>query len=367
MAVSPSSLWLQTGLAMLAVVIGVLLHLKWHPLRRHLSDAWDLMTGMPWLTILSAALMLMAEVAGERWVRPAWSFNELLVWRDVVQPLFLEALLEEARMMHGLLPVWPVALLLPLALVLLSWRVIRFPYRYGPRRQQPCERWLLTAGMVLSWGWILLEIAHVTRPVPEWLETLRLALRAVFSAVTMALSQVMLIRLVIAWEEPEHPDDQKDIGLAAEHTFARWRSLVGLAALDLLWLMLLQAQESPGGLSRGLLIEAMLLFLAMPLAVARVPGPMLDQGAKAMRILGRAFLPLLGMTVTVVLLLMLTRYASALIQGMTGPGTWLTLVLLPLHALVLATVRNWVFLACVFTLLRHGFKPSPQDVTIDLA
>jgi hypothetical protein len=73
------------------------------------------------------------------------------------------------------------------------------------------------------------------------------------------------------------------------------------------------------------------------------------------------------MTVTVVLLLMLTRYASALIQGITGPGSWLTLVLLPLHALVLATVRNWVFLACVFTLLRHGFKPSTQDVTIDLA
>jgi hypothetical protein len=102
----------------------------------------------------------------------------------------------------------------------------------------------------------------------------------------------------------------------------------------------------------------MFFLLALPVAVAWVPGSLLNQGAQAMSTLWRAFLPLLGMMVTVVLLLMLTRYASALIQGITGPGTWLTLVSLPLHALVLATVRNWVFLASVFTLLHHGFKPS---------
>lgn len=360
MAVSPSSLWLQTGASILAVVIGMILHLKWHPLRQHFSDAWNLMMGMPWLIVLSAALMLMAEFAGERWLRPALSFHELLVWRDVAQPLLLQALLEEARMMHGFLSVWPVALCLPLVLVLLTWRVIRFPFRYGSRRQQSFERWLPAAGMVLSWAWVFLEIAHVSRPVPEWLETLRLAMRTVFCSLTMALTQVMLIRIVIAWEKPEHRDDPKDIGLALEHTFVRWRSLVGLAALDLLWLLLIQVQGGLGGLSQWFMIEAMLFFLAIPTAVARMPGAFLNQGAKAMHILWRALLPLLGMTVTVVLLLMLTRYASALIQGMTGPGTWLTWVLLPLHALVLATVRNWVFLACVFTLLRHGFKPSTR-------
>jgi len=336
----------------------MMLHLKWHPLRQHFSDAWDVMMGMPWLTVLSAALMLMAEMAGESWLRPTFTFNELLDWREVVQPLALDALLEQARMLHGLLPVWPLALLLPLVLVLLSWRVIRFPYRYGPRRQQPVERWLLIAGMMLSWGWVLLEIAHLTRPVVEWLEALRLALRAIFGAVTMALSQVMLVRLVIAWEEPEHPDDQKDIGLAAEHTFARWRSLVGLAALDLLWLLLLQAQTAPGGLSQALLLEAMLLFLAMPMAVARAPGSVLEHGAYAMQILWRALLPLVGITLTSVAVLMLTRYASALIMAISEPRSWQTLLLLPAHALVLATVRNWVFLACVLTLLRHGFKPS---------
>ena len=60
MDVTPTSLWIQTGLALAGAVAGVMLHLKWHPLRRELSEAWDIMTGMPWLTVLGAALMLMA-------------------------------------------------------------------------------------------------------------------------------------------------------------------------------------------------------------------------------------------------------------------------------------------------------------------
>jgi len=77
---------MQTGLALTGAVAGVMLHLKWHPLRRQLSDAWDIMTGMPWLTVLGAALMLMAEVSGERWVSAAWSVNDLMSWRDSDQP-----------------------------------------------------------------------------------------------------------------------------------------------------------------------------------------------------------------------------------------------------------------------------------------
>lgn len=356
MDVTPTSLWIQTGLALAGAVAGVMLHLKWHPLRRQLSDAWDIMMGMPWLTILGAALMLMAEVAGERWVRSAWTVNDLIDWRGMALPLGLAAATEQARMFHGLLPVWPGAVLLPVALSLLSWRVLRFPYRYGPRRQQPVERWLLLAGMAVSWIWVAVEVGHVTRAMPEWLEAVRLGLRAIFSALTMAFSQVLIIRLILAWEEPEHPDDQKDLGLAVEHTFARWRSLVALAVLDLLWLLLLPADGAPVGLSRWLLLEAMILFGAVPLAVARVPGTPLAQGAAAMQILLRGALPLVGMMLTGVVVLGLVRYASALIMDMTGPDNWRTLLLLPVHALVLATVRNWVFLASVLTLLRHGLK-----------
>ncbi len=363
MDVTPSSLWIQAGLALTGAVAGVMLHLKWHPLRRQLSDAGDIITGMPWLTVLAAALMLMAEVSGERWVRPLGSLNDLLVWREVAAPLALEALMEQGRMLHGLLPVWPLALILPVALALLSWRVLRFPYRYGPRRQQPLERWLLLAGMVVSWMWVILEIVHATRGLAEWQETIRVGLRSIYLAVTMALSQVMLIRLVIAWEEPEQPNDQKDLGLALEHTFARWRSLVALSVLDLLWPLLLNADGSPTGVSRWLLLEAMFLFVAVPVAVARVPGSSLTQGAAAMQMLWRALLPLIGITITAVVVLSLVRYASGLIMGLMRLDDWRTVVLIPVHALVLATVRNWVFLATVLTLLRHGFKPSTSGRT----
>ncbi len=365
MEVTPMTLWMQTGLALAGAVAGLILHLSWHPLRRCLSEAWDLLTSMRWLVVLSAGLMLLAEACGERWLRPLSGLDALLVWRDCVPGLLLESVMEYARMFHGLLPVWPGALLLPLALVLLSWRVIRFPYRYGPRRQQPVERWFLTGGMVVSWGWLIMEVVAFKRVMPEWLETLRVALRAVFGAVTMAFSQVLLIRMIIAWDQPEHPDDQKDLGLAVEHTFARWRGVVGLAVLDLLWLLL------PGpvadGVSRWFLVEGMLLFLAVPVAVARDSGTLLTLGAVAMQMLGRALPALLGMLFTGTAVLLLARYASALLLGLAGEKSWPWLVFMPVHALALATVRNWVFLASVLTLLRHGLNPSfPKDQRLDV-
>lgn len=365
MDANPTALWMQTGLAMAGAVAGLMLHLSWHPLKRCLSGAWDLLTGMPWLILLIAALMLMAEACGEVWVRSSLGLNELLVWREVFPELLLSGLVEQARMFHGLLPVWPGALLLPVALVLLTWRVIRFPYRYGPRRQRPLERSLLVGGMVLSWLWLILEVVAFKRAMPEVMETLRLGLRAIFAAVAMAISQVLLIRLVIAWDEPEQPDDDKDLGLAVEHTFARWRGVAGLAVLDLLWLLLLG--NGAEGLSLWFLVEGMLLFLAVPVAVARESGSLLALGAASMQMLGRAFPAMLGVTLTGLAVLLLTRYASALLLALTAESDWLAGLTLPLHALALATVRNWVFLASVLTLLRHGLNPSaPVDQRLDV-
>ena len=82
-----------------------------------------------------------------------------------------------------------------------------------------------------------------------------------------------------------------------------------------------------------------------------------------MQMLWRALLPLIGITITAVVVLSLVRYASGLIMGLMRLDDWRTVVLIPVHALVLATVRNWVFLATVLTLLRHGFKPSTSGRT----
>jgi hypothetical protein len=364
MDVTPTTLWIQTGLALVGSVTGMMLHLSRHPLKNCLSEAWDLLTGMPWLIALSAGLMLLAEACGEVWLRSPQGLNELLVWRDAAPDLLLAALVEDSRLFHGLLPVWPGALVLPLALLLLSWRVIRFPYRYGPRRQRPLERWLLIGGLCICWVWLVMEVVAFRRAMPEWLETMRVGMRAIFGAVTMAFTQVMLIRLVIAWDQPEQPDDQKDLGLAVEHTFARWRGVAGLAILDVLWLLLGSGAE---GVSRWFLVEGMLLFLAVPVAVARDSGPLLSLGAAALQLLGKALPAMVAVTVTGVSVLLLARYASGLLMGLVAESSWQTLVFMPVHALALATVRNWVFLASVLTLLRHGLNSSsPTDQRLDV-
>ena len=352
-----TSLWLQTA-AMISVAAGALwLHLRWHPRRREFSEGWDFLSGMPWLVVLHGALLVLGQmIGGEAWITGRLTQVDVWTWRDIAAPLFTEALFEVVTLPHALFPVWPWALLLPVAMALLTWRVMRYPYRYGPRRQLPAERWLLLAGMVLSWGWLALEVTPLFRAMPEWAEMIRIGLRVIFQAVAMALTQVVLVRLVIAWMEPEHPDDQRDLGLAIEHTFARWRGVAGLALLDLLILLLQSANE--GGLLRWVLLEVLLLFLLVPAAVARVPGALAFQGMAALRGWARAWFSILGVLITSVCLLAVVRYASAAVLEITGMETWRTLLLLPVHGLVLATVRTWVFLALVLTLLRHGLIPS---------
>lgn len=357
MSPEPASLWFQTLLGLALLVVGVFLHLKWHPLRRQFSDAWDIMTQMPWLTLVGAALLLFAELAGEAWLSRPWSYNQLLDWRALAPGLAWSAMAEYARLGHGLLPPWPLALAFPPILSLLVWRIIRLPYRYGSQKQPVWERRLLLGSVVAAWLWAGLETAHAWRMLPEWLEALRLAARTAFTAGAMAFTQVVLVRLVIGWEEPVQPDDRRDVWLAVEHTFARWRGLGGLAALNLLWLL----WHPPGGAPtpwHWLPVEAMLVFAAYPVAVARVPGPPLVQGAASMRALLRALAPQLAVLVTAVFMLMLVRYTGTLAVELATVAGWRPSLVSPVYALVLATVRNWVFLAGVLTLLRHGFQPS---------
>ncbi|GEP42986.1 hypothetical protein [Brevifollis gellanilyticus] len=356
-----TTLWLHTTAA-IAVAAGALwLHLRWHPRRQEFSESWDLVTGLPWLTVLHGMLLVAGQLMGAPWITGSMQAFDLGTWLDIAGPLFLGSLMENVSLQHSLLPAWPWALFLPVVLALLSWRVIRYPYRYGPRQQRPAEKWLLAGGMVISWAWLVLEMLTLGHKVmPEWLEGLRVAMRVIFQAVTMAFTQVVLARLVIAWMEPEQPDDQKDLGLAIEHTFARWRGVAGLAVLDLLILLLQGTVTSGRGLLFWVLMEVMVLFLLFPVAVARVPGTWLGQGMAALLAWKRAWASILGVLLSGVFILAIVRYASVTMLEVTGEGTWRTLLLLPVHGLVLATVRNWVFLALVLTLLHHGLIPSSR-------
>lgn len=353
-----TSLWLQTALCLAGWLLGVVLHLMWHPQRRDLSDAWDALTRLPWLIVLLAALVLLAEWTRPDLLRLRWPVGLLSAWREIAAPLALYSGETYARSLHGLLPAWPLALAVPPVLTLLAWRVFKLPYRYASRRQSPVERVLLIMSAVLAWAWITLEIVHAWRLMPESLETLRLIGRMIFSALAMALSQVILVRLVIDWEEPQSVDDAKDPWRAVEETFARWRSVFGLAGLNLLWLLWAQSRGEGGGLAgRWVLLEALLVFATLPVAVAWAPGSLLSQGALAMRALPRVFLPWLGIALTAVAVLMFTHYTSATFQALAEPGSLWARVLLPVRALVLAMVHSWLFLATVLAFLRHGLKP----------
>lgn len=109
-----------------------------------------------------------------------------------------------------------------------------------------------------------------------------------------------------------------------------------------------------------MLLEVLLVFLLMPAAAASVSGSLVVQGMSALRGWAAAWFPILTVLLTGLFLLMLVRYASAVMLEITGVETWRTLLLLPVHGLVLATARTWVFLAVVLTLLRHGLIPSSR-------
>jgi len=355
----PSTLWLQTSLALAVLVVGVLLHLQWHPLRQHLNDALDALMALRWLVPVVAALMLSQQMIHGVVHPPHWPLNVLLSWHDMALPLAAYSAAVFTRLQHGLLPLWPLALLLPLVLSLLVWRVLRLPYRYAARRQMPWGKMLLVIGMMVSWLWVAVETTQLFRGLPEWLETMRISMRTCCMAVMMAASQVALIRLVIGWEQPVEPDDRHDVWLAVEHTLARWRSIAALAALDLLWLLAGAWQPyEPGRLEHWLVLEAQLAFAPLPVAIARVPGSLLGQVAHAMRALLRCVLPLLALGITATAVLSLVHYAAALFENLTSAHVLLSQALRPVHALVLATVHCWVFLAAVLTLLRHGFPPA---------
>lgn len=361
------SLWWQTALCVAGWLVGWVLHLKWHPLRRHLSDAWDLLTGRPWLSVMLATMWLLAQWLGPESGADDWKHVDVSFWRDAASPLALRGVEMYVSSLHALFPPWPLAVILPPVLTAMAWRLHRLPYRYSQIRLSHVEKVIMWLVAALCWAWIFVEIGREWRALPEWLESVRLAMRTVFSALMMALSQMLLIRMAIDWDDPASPDQNGDFTQALEETAARWRGVLGLAALDLLWLLWHQHQDISGAhfFHRWVIVEAMWIFAPLPIAMAARPGPLLRQGAWAMRILLRAWLPLLGLTITAGAILMLLVYSGEILRELLGNNPLMGKAFASLRALVLATVHSWLFLASVFTLIRHGLKPPPESGSAD--
>lgn len=351
--------WQTTALALTGFITGLVLHLRWHPLRRHLSDAWDLVRLRPGLVLWVAGASLLWAFFGDV-NRNAYSLVELADWRELIVPLTCDALAHLALLPHALMPPWPISCLIPFALAILTIRIWRWPYRYGERRPGPEQKIALLLVTLAGFAWLGLEVTSWKHMLPEGVESLKLVFRYIFTALTAAGVQVWLVRFVIAWERPQDSAVEKDAGAALENTFARWEGVAFLATFDLLWMSLRQwSLATPRSLGGWLWIELLFVFSALPVAVAAVSGNFWDQGAAALRILVRVLFPLLLLGVTATAITLLALYASAMAHAIAADSMIWRFITLPLDGLVLAMLDCWLLLTALLLMLRFGFPRSP--------
>lgn len=352
--------WQTTALALLGFAAGLVLHLRWHPLRRHLSDAWDCLRLRPALILLTAGAMLLAAVFGETPHAP-YSMAQLTDWREMILPLFYAALAHLAALPHALMSPWPLACLVPVVLVFLTIRIWRWPYRYGERRPGPEQKFGLLIVTILAFVWLGLEGSSVRRMLPEAVELMKLGLRYIFTALAAAGMQVWLVRFVIAWEKPQETEAGGDAAMALEHVFARWQGVAFLAGFDLLWMSWRWWQlNTPQSVGTWWWVELLLLFAALPVAVAAVAGPFWQQGAAALRILWRAAVPLILLSITALAIFILALYTVEMGRAACAASPFWRIIELPLSALVLAMLDCWLLLTALLLMLRFGFSRPPS-------
>ncbi|WP_395742390.1 hypothetical protein [Prosthecobacter sp.] len=354
--------WQTTALALAGFAAGLLLHLRWHPLRRHLSDAWDFLRLHPVLIPLTAGALLLAGMSGEAAQAQASApatLQRLSDWREMILPLARAALAHLAALPHALVPPWPLACVAPVALVFLTIRIWRWPYRYGERRPGPEQKFSLLAVTLAGFAWLGLEAASARHMLPEGTETLKLGLRYAFTALAAAGMQVWLVRFVMAWERPRQTDASGDAAAALEQAFARWQGVAFLAAFNLLWMSWRWWQLStPQSIGAWWWVELLLVFAALPVAVAAVPGSFWHQGASALHILWRAAIPLLLLAITSLALFILVLYTEEMARAFSVDSPFWRIIQQPLGALVLAMLDCWLLLTALLLMLRLGFSRS---------
>ena len=308
----------------------------------------------------TAGAQLLAVAVGET-QRTLLALPQLTDWREMIAPLARDALAHLAALPHALMPPWPLACVVPLLLVFLTVRIWRWPYRYGERRPGPEQKIVLLAVTLVGFVWLGMEASSARRMLPEGVETVKLGLRYGFTALAAAGVQVWLVRFVIAWEKPQDTEAGGDAAAALEHTFARWQGVAFLAGFNLLWMSWRWWQiNTPQSIGAWWWVELLLLFAALPVAVAAVPGPFWQQGAAALRILLRTAVPLLLLSLTALAFLILALYTSAMGRALCADAPFLRMIVLPLDALVLAMLDCWLLLTALLLMLRLGFPRSPS-------
>lgn len=341
--------WLHPTLCIAGLAAGVALHLAWHPLRRHFSDAYQFMAASP-RPLAAAIAVLLLHGAPE--ARLGLAHGTFAAWQDAVAPVLRVAAVDAAVLLHQAVPPLPQALLLPLWLWMLTVRLMRHPYRFQKERLRVDQQTLLVAlsSLAAVWAAVFLTTprgageATFLGPVME-------PLTLFFSAMAAAVCQVWLARLVIQWAEPA---DQARTSAGGE-CMARWRSILWLGSFSALWSGY-RDWIGPGAawVPWSIMVEVLLVFAPLPVAVAARRGTPAQAGGLALRMILRGGAPLLAWGITAMVLLALGRHAveTSAVLGAAAA----TLV----HGLVTGVLSMWLLPAAMLLLYRRGFPSQDQ-------
>lgn len=359
---TPLTLWLWTLGCVAGLAAGLVAHLRLHPLRGILSDACEFLYLHAWLVGVSGASILLLTAWGHPTMLPGAGGPLLWNWQDAVGPLAVDVALKTAMLWHDAIPSWPLCLILPLGFTHLLKRITDRPYQYGDRKLSLIEQRILLVVTSFAWIWFLLEIVAASGGVSTITEAIRQTGRLIFSALGAAVFQVWIVRLAIRWEEPVEPSAARDASEALDQTLRRWRECLALSGFNLFWMTWINLRPDVTTRPMGwVLLEMLLFFAPLPVAIGRFRGSWMGYGAACMMALGRSGLKLLGVFISSTALLLLVVYASGVFWTMAGDG-WGRMIFVPLHALAVATLRIWLLLAAILTLLRHGFRiPSSSS------
>lgn len=340
-------------IVMALLTFGALLLAARHPLRRELSESFDFLVTrrLPlWITVLALGLEMLwgngtrdpAESAGKLAMPAALSgvadarvnarplvdallakaghpsTNAALETGDealqaVAGPVAKSLTLRALSLLHGAIRPLPLAVLLPVWLVMATVSIGRYPYRYQRERLCPEQRTMLWVASVLTMVWSGVYLFSFSRtPVTRAeLEAVMQPATVLVAAMAAAAYQVWLARSVIQWAEPTREQMS-----ARDETIARWQNVLWLAAFNGAWtaLWLWMDGADADWLSWSVLAEILFAFGPLPVAIAVADrrATLATAGGAALRMLWRSWVRLLAWTFTAVLFLAVGEMAVEL-------------------------------------------------------
>lgn len=353
-------LWLYLALCIAGLGVAMALHLALHPLRRHFSDGMDFLRThrLPLVVIVTANFF-------SSWLRPPGAARPLAAdeswWDQGGWLVFLkEAATAVVLLFHQALPPWPAALLLPVWTVTAAVCLLRFPFRYQSAKPRMEQRLGLAVLAVLSLAWSAGRVFTLADPSSPWsLHVGMLAADALFMGLAVAAFQVWLARLVIDWADPSPDRRFGDAPGAMHECIRRWLPVLGLGVFNTVAMTFLEWSESQDRWQRwSLVVEFLLLFAALPAAIALTGGSFITAGGQALRAWLRRILPLIGFAISAAAMLWLAESAIGRLDETFASWPLDSRFALGLRALVLGLMQSWLAATGILILYRGGFRDT---------